>query len=81
MLTLGAIDPIELVSCGLDYHPRTGKALPVCEGFELSARQGPRPMASWAAQNSGDGLASCSGWGQCLQYLAVKFQESSSAAT
>jgi len=45
MLTLGGHDPIECV-CGLDYDPRTGKALPVCEGFQPPAGQEPRPIVS-----------------------------------
>ena len=45
MLALGGFDPIECV-CGLDYHPRTGKALPVCEGLQQPPDQGSRPIAS-----------------------------------
>ena len=30
----------------LDYDPKTGRELPVCEGFELSATQDPRPITS-----------------------------------
>ena len=34
MLSLGCAFPIECV-CGLDYDPRTGEPLPVCERFEI----------------------------------------------
>ena len=36
MVCLHAVFPIECL-CGLDYDPRTGEPLPVCEGFELLA--------------------------------------------
>lgn len=40
MITLGAREPVECL-CELDYDPRTGQALPVWEGFELSSGQDP----------------------------------------
>jgi hypothetical protein len=33
VIPLGALDPVECDGCGLDYDPRTGEALPVCDGF------------------------------------------------
>jgi len=45
VITFGEREPVECV-CGLDYDPRTGQALPVCEGFELPSAQDPRPILS-----------------------------------
>ena len=39
MITLGELEAVECL-CGQDYDPRTGKPLPVCEGFEIT-RRGP----------------------------------------
>ncbi len=34
---LGDLEPAEC-ACGLEYDPRTGDSLPVCEGFEVPPR-------------------------------------------
>jgi hypothetical protein len=33
VVQLGQLEAVECISCGLDYDPRSGELLPVCEGL------------------------------------------------